>query len=115
MNNNRYSHKKGLRKTSKLNNREKRYCSCLMKVRANLSRKNTRGPYGICTSSVYNKQNKKRTKLIKCSKNYNFKVYSLKHLKEYAREKKIKLTKNKKPKTKSQLLKDIQIYTSKIN
>ena len=39
----------------------------------------------------------------------------LKHLKEYAREKKIKLTKNKKPKTKSQLLKDIQIYTCKIN
>ena len=111
----RYSYKLGLKKTKKLNIREKKYCSCIMKVRANLSKKNTRGPYGICTSAIYNKQNKKRSKLIKCSKYYNFSVYNLKHLKEYAREKKIKLTKNGKSKTKAQLLKDIELYTKKIN
>lgn len=58
------------KKKSKLSSIEKRYCSCLIKVR---SRK-IKNPYGICTSSVYNKQNKKRTKIVKCGKNYKSKT-----------------------------------------
>ena len=49
---NKYNSKKVL-KTKNLNNREKRYCSCLMKVRDTKL-----NPYGICTNSVYNLQGK---------------------------------------------------------
>jgi hypothetical protein len=60
---------KNKKKKTKLSSIEKRYCRCLIKVR---SRK-IQNPYGICTSSVYNKQNKKRTKIVKCGKNYKSK------------------------------------------
>jgi hypothetical protein len=67
--------------------REQRYCSCLMKVRPTLKRGT---PYAICTNSVYSLQKTKRTKRVACSKKYDFKKYTLKQLKAYAKEKKIK-------------------------
>ena len=46
-----------IKKKSKLKPVERRYCRCLVYVR---SKKKIKSPYGICTSSVYNKQKKKR-------------------------------------------------------
>ena len=82
--------KNKLKKTNRLTPLEKKYCRCLIYVR---SKKNS--PYGICTSSVYNKQKKKRTKTVKCGDIYNFKQFSLEELKLYAKEKKIKITNKK--------------------
>ena len=73
-------------KTKKLNPREKRYCSCLMKVR----RQGIKNPYGICTSAVYTKQGEVRDKMIKCTVYYDFSKYPLNILRPFAREKKIK-------------------------
>ena len=64
---------------SKLSSKEKKYCRCLVKVKSN----KIKNPYGICTSSIYNKQNKKRKKRINCSKNYNFKNFNKTQLKYY--------------------------------
>ena len=60
-------------KTKKLTPREKRYCSCLMKVRS----KKVRNPYGICTAAGYNKQGLVRDKQITCSKYYDLSRYPL--------------------------------------
>ena len=65
---------------------EKKYCSCLMKVRS----KKIQNPYGICTDSVYGSRGKERNKMVNCSENYNFDKYNLGELKLYAKEKKIK-------------------------
>ena len=65
---------------------EKKYCSCLMKVR---SKKNP-NPYGICTDAVYGSRGLVRDKVVECSEEYNFSKYNLKMLKLYAKEKKIK-------------------------
>jgi len=93
-------------KTKKLTPREKRYCSCLMKVRS----KRVRNPYGICTSSVYNKQGVVRVKQIKCSKYYDLSKYPLRILRPYAKEKKIK---NYSKMKRSELLKELQKYQNK--
>ena len=74
-------------KKKKLSNREKRYCSCLMKVR-----KPQFNPYGICTDSVYNKQGYKRSKNVDCGKYYDFSKYTIPMLKLFIKEKKIKGT-----------------------
>ena len=66
--------------------REKRYCRCLMKVRSKLKRGS---PYAICTNSVYSIQGTKRRKVVKCSEKYDFKKYTMKQLRAYAKEKKI--------------------------
>lgn len=87
-------------KTKKLNPREKRYCSCLMKVRG----KGIKNPYAICTSAVYNKQGKKREKVVKCTPNYDLSKYPLKILRPYAKDKKIK---NYSKLKKSELLKEL--------
>lgn len=76
------------KKKSKLSNREKRYCSCVFKLKL----KNDINPYAICTSSVYNKQNKKRNKVIHCSENINFNKISKSNLAKYARSKKLNFT-----------------------
>lgn len=81
---NKYNSKKVL-KTKNLNNREKRYCSCLMKVRDTKL-----NPYGICTNSVYNLQGKTRNKVVECSKYYDFSKYSVSMLKLFLKEKNIK-------------------------
>merc|ERR1711935_1285785 len=87
-------------KTKKLSKKEKKYCSCLMRVRPKIN-----NPYGICTSAIYNKQGQKRNKIIKCSKYYDFSKYPLKILRPYAKEKKIK---NYNKLKKKELIKQIQ-------
>ena len=81
---------------------EKRYCRCLMKVRS----KKIKNPYAICTNSVYNLQGKKRTKVVNCSKNYNFNKFTIKQLRSYAKSKKIKYSKLRK----AELISKIQKY-----
>lgn len=109
-----YSHNTMIKKTKKLSKKERKYCSCIMKVRSRLKNRNPRSPYAICTYSLYNRKNLKRTKRIECSQYYNFNLYSVAHLREFAKEKKIKITKNGKPKKKALLLKDIQGYIKKL-
>lgn len=82
--NNRMNSKKVL-KTKKLSSLEKRYCSCLMKVRDSQT-----SPYGICTSAVYNKQGLTRNKVVKCGKYYDFSAYTVPMIKSYLKERKIK-------------------------
>ena len=72
-------------KTKKLSDVEKRYCSCLMKVR-----KTNFNPYGICTDSIYNKQGMTRNKIVECGKYYDFSKYTVPMLKYFLKEKKIK-------------------------
>jgi hypothetical protein len=79
---------------SNLSKREKRYCRCIIK----LNTKGIKNPYGICTNSVYNLQNKKRTKVVKCSKNYDLNKLTLKQLRYYAKKKNINYSKIKKDK-----------------
>ena len=72
-------------KTKNLSFVEKKYCSCLMKVR------NTKfNPYGICTNSVYNLQGLKRVKVVDCGKYYDFSKYTVPMLRFFLKEKKIK-------------------------
>ena len=73
-------------KTKKLTSREKRYCSCLMKVKG----RGIRNPYPICTAAVYNKQGVKRDKVVPCTIHYDFSKYPLRILRPYAKDKKIK-------------------------
>ena len=77
--------KKKIKIKAKLNAIERRYCSCLISVRS----KKIKSPYGICTSSVYNKKKKKRKKRVPCGPNYNFNNFSINELRSYAREKKL--------------------------
>ena len=75
-----------IKKSSKLNLIERKFCSCLIKVGENIL-----NPFGICTKSVYSTRGKKRTKQVKCFNNYDFKKFSRKQLLAYK-----KSTKNKK-------------------
>lgn len=88
-------------RTKKLNPREKRYCSCLMKVRG----KGIDNPYGICTSAVFINQGFTKNKMIPCTIHYDLKKYPLKILRPYAKEKKIK---NFNTLKRSQLLKELK-------
>ena len=81
---NKYNSKKII-KTKNLTKLEKRYCSCLMKVRDTKL-----NPYGICTNSVYNLQGETRNKVVECSKYYDFSKYSVTMLKLFLKEKNIK-------------------------
>ena len=94
------------------NQTESKYCSCLMKVRGNsLKNEKITSPYGICTSSLYNKQDKLRMKRVRCSKYYNFNLYPINYLQAYAIEKKITYkTKSGNMYSKSVLLKNIGKY-----
>ena len=73
-------------RTKKLAPIEKRYCSCLMKVRG----RGIKNPYGICTAAVYNKQGETRDEMIQCTIHYDLARYPLRILRPYAKEKKIK-------------------------
>ena len=95
-------------KKSILSPRERRYCRCLVHVRTKKIK-----PYGICTNSVYNLQKKKRTKRVYCSKNYNFDSFTVKELRHYAYEKKIKTRENNKLLKKKELLQSIKRKLSK--
>ena len=84
------------KKKARLSTREKKFCSCLMKVRGKsktLKKDRIDIPYGICTNSVYNLQNKKRTKRISCLKNYDLSRFTFLQLKALAIEKKISIRK----------------------
>ena len=87
------------KKNSNLSTVQRKYCSCLLKVR---SKKNS--PYGICTKSVYGSRNLKRNKTIKCSKTYKLTNLTKKQLYNLAKEKKVKVNKNTKRGTIMRLL-----------
>ena len=91
-----------------LDKEEKKYCSCLMKVRS----KKINNPYGICTNAVYSSRNSIRNRLVNCAKHYDFKKYNLKTLKLYAKEKKIK---GYSKLNRKQLLQKLQLYQNKKN
>ena len=82
---------------------EKKYCSCLMKVRS----KKINNPYGICTNAVYGSRNSIRDRVVNCAKYYDFKKYNLKTLKLYAKEKKMK---GYSKLNRKQLLQKLKIY-----
>lgn len=73
-------------KNTRISNKERKYCSCLMKVRAKQYK-----PYGICYKSVLKGVNPRPGQVIPCSVNYNFNKYTRKMLDAYANEKKIPL------------------------
>ena len=77
------------RKNSKLSKVERKYCSCLVKVRS----KRIKNPYGICTNSVYGSRKLKRNKLVRCSKYYNLDKLKKNQLYYIAKEKKLRVTK----------------------
>lgn len=82
------------KKNSKLNTIQRKYCSCLVKVR---SKKNT--PYGICTRSVYGYRKLKRKGTVKCSKTYKLTTLTKDQLINLAKEKKIRVNKKMKRQT----------------
>ena len=72
-------------------NIEKKYCSCVIKVRAkSLKKRSIINPYGICTKSVYGSRNKKRTKRVDCLSMFDLNKLSYRELKSTAIEKGIK-------------------------
>jgi|MDSZ01.1.fsa_nt_gb hypothetical protein len=77
------------KKKSKLSKVERKYCSCLVKVR---SRK-IKNPYGICTNSVYSSRKIKRDKVVRCSKYYNFNELTKNQLYYLAKEKNLRVNK----------------------
>jgi len=94
-----------IKKSSRLTNREKRYCRCLIKVRS----KGIKNPYAICTNSVYNLQKQKRKTIVTCTKNYDFTKMTLKQLHSYSKKKKIKYRGYRKHK----LIKKLQQFQKK--
>ena len=97
-------------KTNKLKNknvlskRSKKYCRCLIHVRS----KKIKSPYAICTNSVFNIQKTKRPRKTECGKNYNFNNFSIKELRLYAQEKKIRIRKNNRNLTKKKIIKKLK-------
>ena len=84
---------------------EKNYCHCVQKVK----RKNPDiNPYAICSDSVYASRVLTRDKVVNCDKYYNWDKMNVKELREQAKRKNIKLTKNGKYKRKNVLLKEIK-------
>ena len=67
-----------INKKSRLSTIERKYCSCLAKVREQIP-----NPYGICTNSVYKTRGKKRTKIVNCFGNYDFSKFSKNQLLKY--------------------------------
>lgn len=89
-------------KKAKLSKVERKYCSCLAKVRPKIG--NPYGnPYGICTNSVYGSRSLKRTKRVSCLPNYQLSKLSKKQLQAYSIEKKLPI----KNKTKKQLINNL--------
>ena len=76
------------KKKSNLSTIQRKYCSCLVKVRSKKT-----NPYGICTKSVYSSRKLKRNDNIKCSKTYKLTHLTNSQLLNLAREKKIKVNK----------------------
>ncbi len=75
------------KKNIKLSKVQRKYCSCLVKVRSKKIR-----PYGICTTSVYGSRKIKRKGNVKCSKTYRLPSLTKEQLLYLAKEKKIRVT-----------------------
>jgi hypothetical protein len=83
-------------------NLERKYCGCIMKVRA----KSPINPYGICTKSVYGSRNKKRTKRVNCLSRFNLTKLTHRTLKSIAKEKRIKTD----LRSKNKIIKELNKY-----
>jgi hypothetical protein len=107
------------KKRANLTKRERKYCSCLLKVRD----KSPINPYAICTSSIYSQQGKYRNKTVNCDINYEYEKIPMSQLRSLAKERKVSIynknkNKNKKGLTKkatliSRISKDITTKRSK--
>jgi hypothetical protein len=73
------------KKRALLTKRERKYCTCLLKVRE----KSKINPYAICTRSLYNLQGIKRRKIVDCDYNYNYEKIPVKMLRSLATERKV--------------------------
>ena len=83
-------------------NLERKYCGCIMKVRA----KSPINPYAICTKSIYGSRNKKRTKRVNCLSKFNLTKLTHKTLKSIAKEKRIKTD----LRSKNKIIKELNKY-----
>lgn len=98
---------------------ERRYCSCIMMVLGDKKQKQARKenpqltPFGLCTHSVYNSKGLKRTTNPECGPYYKFEKYPIESLREYAKQRKINVTKNNKYKSKQELSKELYNYIKK--
>jgi hypothetical protein len=110
----------------------RKYCSCLQKVRTYQYKKNPRmyrktkklirkkqyiyepgtfySEYAICNKTIYSNKNRKRPRNVNCSQNYNFDAMPLYALQAYAIDKHIPTTKNRKRLTKPQLTNVLKTY-----
>ena len=75
------------KKKSTLSLVNRKYCSCLVKVRS----KKIRNPYGICTKSVFGSRKTKRDKVINCTQSYDIKKFKKNQLIYLLREKGLKV------------------------
>ncbi len=73
------------RKRASLSRRERKYCTCLLKVRE----KTKINPYAICTRSLYNLQGIKRRKTVDCDYNYNYEKIPVNMIRSLANERKV--------------------------
>ena len=117
-------------KKSKLKLVDRKYCSCLQKVRTTQYKKHPGGykktkkllrnkqtvplgnvynEYAVCNSSVYLSRGLKRDAMVNCSQNYDFDSLPLISLQAYAIDKNMKLTtKSGRMLSHKQLLKNIK-------
>jgi hypothetical protein len=86
---------------------EKNYCHCIQQIKTKNPKIN---PYAICTDSVYGSRNKIRDKIVNCDKHYNWTNMTVKELREHAKSKNLKITKNGKYIKKKILIKLIKIF-----
>ena len=117
-------------KSSTLKQVDRKYCSCLQKVRTAQYVKNPSGykktkkllrkkqsvppgnvynEYAVCNASVYNGRGLKRDAMVNCSQNYDFDSLPMISLQAFAIDKNMKLkTKGDRMLSKKQLLKNIK-------
>jgi len=111
--------RKSNKTSKKLNKLERKYCSCIMMVLGDKKQKQARKnnpqltPFGLCTHSVYNSKGLKRKTNPECGSYYKFEKYPIESLREYAKQRKINITKNGKYKSKEELVKNLYQYIKK--
>ena len=121
---------KPILKSSTLKSVDRRYCSCLQKVRTSQYIKNPSGykktkkllrkkqsvplgnvynEYAVCNASVYNGRGLKRDAMVNCSQNYDFDSLPMISLQAFAIDKNMKLkTKGGRMLSRKQLLTNIK-------
>ena len=117
-------------KKSKLNLIDRKYCSCLQKVRTSEYKKNPNeykktkkllrnkkpvplgnvyNEYAVCNKSVYHSRGLKRDAMVNCAQNYDFDALPMTALQAFAIDKNMKLTtKYGRMLSKKQLLQNIK-------